>query len=187
MWIFNRGNMIATNYLLLIADGDNAADSLAPETQMCDQRFGSVDETWRSEWFMTNISRTWQHQHELLFGPHELVTLWRQCPLMVIKLRVKVLSATINVQSWWVDSPVCFLLLGPSCCRRGAPGLTDETMKPLSLCLCFQPNWNMSAENMESLLALCEKSCRCCYRTRRGDEGNTTGFLFDNHTLCSVH
>lgn len=42
---FNRGNMIATNYLLLMADGDNTADSLAPETQMCEQRFGSVDET----------------------------------------------------------------------------------------------------------------------------------------------
>lgn len=34
--------MTATNYLLLMADGDNTADSLAPESQMCDQRFGSV-------------------------------------------------------------------------------------------------------------------------------------------------
>lgn len=49
MWTFYQGNIIATNYLLLMADGDNTADSLVPLTQMCDQRFGSVDETRRSE------------------------------------------------------------------------------------------------------------------------------------------
>lgn len=53
-----------------MADGDNAADSLAPGTLMCDQRFGSVGDL--KEWgiYDFNWSQTWQHQHKLPFGPH---------------------------------------------------------------------------------------------------------------------